>query len=885
MKHSLQQKAADDFRRTAEAAAERVIGRYSSSFGLATRLLREPVRTRVRSIYALVRIADEIVDGAAAGSGAGARLIAAALDDYEERTEAAMSAGFSTDLVIHAFATTSRACGIGTDLTRPFFASMRADLEVTSHTDASFARYVDGSAEVVGLMCLRVFATDGADRPVEPSPSLVEGARSLGAAFQKVNFLRDLGDDADGRGRTYFPGIDLHGPTERQKLDLLDDIDEDLARAQGAIAHLPVSSRAAVQSAHDLFAALSTRLRRTPAEVLRARRVRVPTAQKALIAARAALPGRRVPAGPAAGPGSAPAAGPRSAPAPASEQASDPAPRADARRVVIIGGGIAGLATAALLATEGHRVTVLERGQEVGGRAGTWREGGFTFDTGPSWWLMHECFEHFFALLGTRLEDHLDLVDLDPAYRVFGEEYARPLDLFGDRERSAAAFEAEERGAGDALRRHLDSAGAAYRMATAHFLYTTFSKVPARTLRELAPRSPALARLLGESLHDLAARTVRDARLRQVLGYPAVFLGATPRTAPSLYHLMSAMDLEDGVRYPRGGFTRFVEVLRALAEDAGAEIRTGAEVTGIRTTPSGRGVGARRARVTGIEVRAADEALADDEARTEGETSTAGETRAAGASTETIDADVVVSAADLHHTETALLPRELQTYPESAWKRRTSGPGAVLAMLGVRGRVPELLHHSLFFTDDWDRNFAQITPVDARGATRAPDPASIYVCAPSRTDPTVAPEDRENLFVLIPVAPETADGRGIGRGGMDGAGDAEVEQAVDRAIAQIAERAHVPDLADRIELRRTVGPGDFTDAFHSWRGNALGPAHTLRQSAFLRGSNRSRRVEGLLYAGGTTVPGVGVPMCLISAENVLKRLRGDTSSTPLPEPL
>ncbi|MCG7309783.1 phytoene desaturase family protein [Brachybacterium sp. ACRRE] len=546
---------------------------------------------------------------------------------------------------------------------------------------------------------------------------------------------------------------------------------------------------------------------------------------------------------------------------------------------MIIGGGIAGLATAALLATEGHRVTVLERGQEVGGRAGTWREGGFTFDTGPSWWLMHECFEHFFALLGTRLEDHLDLVELDPAYRVFGEEYERPLDLFGDRERSAAAFEAEEEGAGDALRRHLDSAGAAYRMATSHFLYTTFSTVPARTLRELAPHAPALARLLGESLHDLAARTVRDTRLRQVLGYPAVFLGATPRTAPSLYHLMSAMDLEDGVRYPRGGFTRFVEVLRALAEDAGAEIRTGHEVTAIRTAPGGRGVGSRRARVTGVEVRAAGGAFAADGART------ADEAHAAGASTETIDADVVVSAADLHHTETALLPRELQTSPESAWTTRTSGPGAVLAMLGVRGRVPELLHHSLFFTDDWDRNFAQITPADARGATRAPDPASVYVCAPSRTDPTVAPEGSENLFVLIPVAPETADGRGIGRGGRDGAGDAEVEQAVDRAIAQIAEKAHVPDLAERIELRRTVGPGDFTDAFHSWRGNALGPAHTLRQSAFLRGSNRSRRVDGLLYAGGTTVPGVGVPMCLISAENVLKRLRGDTTSTPLPEPL
>jgi phytoene desaturase len=525
--------------------------------------------------------------------------------------------------------------------------------------------------------------------------------------------------------------------------------------------------------------------------------------------------------------------------------------------VVIIGGGVAGLATAALLATEGHRVTVLERGEEVGGRAGTWREGGFTFDTGPSWWLMDECFEHFFALLGERIEDHLDLVDLDPAYRVLGEEYAHPLDLFGDRERSAAAFEAEETGAGDALRTHLDSARGAYEMATSSFLYTTFSAVPVRTLLRLAPRAGSLARLLGESLHDLAARTVADTRLRQVLGYPAVFLGATARTAPSLYHLMSAMDLEDGVRYPRGGFTRFIEVLRGLAEDAGAEIRTGVEVTRIRTTEQGR------PRVTGVDARPAD----------------------GSGGTEAIDADVVVSAADLHHTETSLLPRAQQTHPERSWRSRTSGPGAVLAMLGVRGRVPELLHHTLLFTDDWDRNFAQITTSSAEEATRAPDPASIYVCTPSRTDPSVAPAGDENLFVLIPVAPETADGRGIGRGGIDGAGDGEVERAVDRAITQITDWAHVPDLAERVVVRRTVGPGDFTDAFHSWRGNALGPAHTLRQSALLRGSNRSRKVEGLLYAGGTTVPGIGVPMCLISAENVLKRLRGDTSSMPLPEPL
>lgn len=539
-------------------------------------------------------------------------------------------------------------------------------------------------------------------------------------------------------------------------------------------------------------------------------------------------------------------------------------PAPEPRRIAIIGGGVAGLASAALLAADGHAVTVVERSEELGGRASRWESEGFTFDTGPSWWLMPECFEHFFALLGERLEDHVDLVRLDPGYRVLGERYPAPLDLRGSRADSIAAFEREEPGAGAALAAYLDSAREAYDLATDSFLYTTFSRVSARTVASVLPRAGTLARLLLESLHDRAARTVTDTRLRQVLGYPAVFLGATPRTAPSIYHLMSAMDLEDGVRYPLGGFSRLVQALRRLALDRGVVLRTGTEATAIRTAPrAGRVPGRRRLQVTGLTVRAAP-ADADAPAGPE----------------EFLPADLVVSAADLHHTETALLPAEAQTYPQPYWDRRTSGPGAVLALLGVRGGLPQLAHHTLLFTEDWDANFAHILD----GPPRAPDPASLYVCRPSATDPSVAPPGHENLFVLIPVPPDAPDGTGLGRGGLDGGGDAPVEEAADRAIAQIAAWAGIEDLAGRITVRRTVGPGDFAEDLHSWRGNALGPAHTLRQSAFLRGSQRSRRVEGLYYAGGSTVPGVGLPMCLISAENVLKLVRGDRSDGPLPVP-
>ncbi|MEN2737305.1 phytoene desaturase family protein [Microbacterium sp. X-17] len=526
-----------------------------------------------------------------------------------------------------------------------------------------------------------------------------------------------------------------------------------------------------------------------------------------------------------------------------------------ADRVVIVGGGIAGLATAALLARDGRRVTLLEQNGALGGRAGLWEADGFRFDTGPSWYLMPEVFDHFFRLLGTSAAEQLDLVTLDPGYRLFAESGEVPLDVRADGRANRALFESVEPGGAAALDRYLASAAETYRLAVDRFLYATFATPGPLLDPAVLRRAGRLARLLLEPLDRYAAGFVRDTRLRQLLGYPAVFLGTSPGRAPSMYHLMSHLDLDDGVRYPLGGFTELIRRIAALAEAAGAELVTGARVTAIRTEP-GRG---RRARATGVEYVDA-----------------AGRRRVA-------EADVVVSAADLHHTETELLPPAVRTHPERHWDRRDPGPGAVLAMLGVRGRLPQLTHHNLFFTTDWEDGFARIYGAQ-RGFGRGtviPDPASLYVCKPSATDPGVAPEGSENLFVLVPVAADVS----IGRGGVDGAGDRLVEKTVDAAIGQVGDWAGIPDLADRIVVRRTVGPDDFAHDVNAWMGGALGLAHTLRQSAFLRPGNASKRVDGLLYAGSSTIPGIGLPMCLISAELVLKRLRGDDSAAPLPEPL
>ncbi len=263
-----------------------VIARYSTSFAMATRLLSPAIRSQVEDVYALVRVADEVVDGATTQAGLDALAAARILNDLERDTEQALEDGFSANLVVHAFARTALATGFGVELTRPFFASMRMDLDQREHDQRSFDEYVYGSAEVVGLMCLRAFLHGETVTP-EQDARLVEGARKLGAAFQKVNFLRDLAADFHTLGRSYFPGVAVGSFTEEDKLRLVDDIDADLAVSAAIVPELPAGARRAVWLAQALFQELNVRIRRTPADRLIEARVRVPAAVKWRLAAQA----------------------------------------------------------------------------------------------------------------------------------------------------------------------------------------------------------------------------------------------------------------------------------------------------------------------------------------------------------------------------------------------------------------------------------------------------------------------------------------------------------------------------------------------------------------------------------------------------------------------
>ncbi|TFH71762.1 squalene/phytoene synthase family protein [Cellulomonas sp. HD19AZ1] len=269
---------------TATRASAVVLRAYSTSFGLGTRLLGGRARRDIEAVYALVRLADEVVD-TYRGPDAGAEL-----DELEEQVARALRTGYSTNVVVHAFARTARRTGIGHAEIDPFFASMRADLTVRTHDRESYERYVYGSAEVVGVMCLRVFLDAElrlGDPRVDPAPEAVAGARALGAAFQKINFLRDLAADSGDLGRAYLPGVDPAHLTEDDVRAVLDEIAGDLARARAALPLLPTRARCAVAATTGLYDRLLADLAATPVEVLRERRVRVPGPVKALVVARA----------------------------------------------------------------------------------------------------------------------------------------------------------------------------------------------------------------------------------------------------------------------------------------------------------------------------------------------------------------------------------------------------------------------------------------------------------------------------------------------------------------------------------------------------------------------------------------------------------------------
>lgn len=498
-----------------------------------------------------------------------------------------------------------------------------------------------------------------------------------------------------------------------------------------------------------------------------------------------------------------------------------------AERVIIIGAGYGGMALANLLGKVGYIVEVFEKNDYLGGRIEALRDKGFVFDLGPSWYLMPEIFQQYYELFGTSATDRLGLIRLSPGYRVFFEN--KPVvDVTGDIAKDQRLFESIEKGAGKKLEKYLRRSTRTYNLATRYFLYNNFERLSVVLRWPIIKNSWLMVSLALQSLDQYIGRIFRDIRLKQLLQYHMVFLGSSPFEAPAIYSLMSHLDFSSGVYYPRKGILSLVDDMKALGQGFNITYHTNSEVAEI-LVENNQAVGIRLA--DGKEIRS----------------------------------DAVVSNADLAFSETKLLKAADRTYPAEYWQQRQAGPSALLVSLGIRGKLTNLLHHNLYFVEKWRDNFDDIYK-----AKNIPRHASIYVCNPTKTDASLAPANHENLFILMPIPAGVSLSR------------KQEARLAKQAIDIISQNIGTGDLSQRIATKHIFGPQSFESRFHAWQYNAFGgESHKLAQSAIFRTKNYSKKVKNLYYVGAGTLPGIGLPMCIISAQLAYKRITGNKQAGPL----
>jgi phytoene desaturase len=478
------------------------------------------------------------------------------------------------------------------------------------------------------------------------------------------------------------------------------------------------------------------------------------------------------------------------------------------KTIAVIGSGFSSLTAAATLAREGANVFILEKNSQPGGRARQFTADGFTFDMGPSWYWMPEVFERFFNTMGRTAGDFYALKRLDPSYRILyrDEEMHVPADL----DALYALFEAREPGSAAKLKRFLEEAGYKYRVGMEEFVWK-----PSYSVREFLDWrivKSAFRLQMFSSVSKQVRRLFKDEKLIELLEFPVLFLGATPQNTPALYSLMNYADLVLGTWYPMGGMYEVVRALVQVAEEAGVRFHYDEEVRQIETR-DGRAV-----------------AVVTDKGRYE--------------------VDVVVSGADYHHTEQVLLDAADRTYTEAYWDSRVMAPSSLLFYLGVEGKVPGLEHHNLFFDADFHAH-----AIDIYEKPKWPEEPLFYVCAPSVTDPSVAPEGMENLFMLIPLAPDLEDT------------EAMRDKYYDIVMERLERRTGFP-VRERVVYKRGYAHRDFVADYHAYKGNAYGLSNTLMQTAFLKPKMRHRKVSNLFYTGQLTTPGPGMPPAIISGQVV-----------------
>ncbi|HEY5692207.1 MAG TPA: phytoene desaturase family protein [Cyclobacteriaceae bacterium] len=483
------------------------------------------------------------------------------------------------------------------------------------------------------------------------------------------------------------------------------------------------------------------------------------------------------------------------------------------KNVAVIGAGFAGISAATTLASNGFDVTVYEKNDSPGGRARKFESNGFTFDMGPSWYWMPDVFERYFNRFNKTVADYYELERLSPSYRVFFSKDSI-WDIPSTKEGLYDLFEKEEKGSSEQLKKFLKEGEFKYKIGVDELVYK-----PGISITELIDFKLAKGVLklhVFQSISKYIRKYFKSPKLIQLLEFPVLFLGASPADTPALYSLMNYADMALGTWYPKGGMHKIIEGMVKLAEEKGVIFSYNSDV---------QSLGLNSTKIKSLKVNGTD-----------------------------IKVDYVVAGADYHHVEQNLLPESHRRYTETYWQSRKLAPSSLIFYLGVNKQLNNLIHHNLFFDED----FAQHTREIYQNPSWPTNPL-FYVCCPSKTDNSVAPEGNENLFVLVPVAAGLED---------DEATREKYYDLVMRRIEKLTNQSIIP----HITYKRSYAHLDFIENYNSYKGNAYGLANTIKQTANLKPSILNNKVTNLFYTGQLTVPGPGVPPSLISGQVVADEL-------------
>lgn len=483
------------------------------------------------------------------------------------------------------------------------------------------------------------------------------------------------------------------------------------------------------------------------------------------------------------------------------------------KKIAIIGSGFSGLSAAAYAAKDGFEVHVFEKHNQPGGRARQFcTEEGFVFDMGPSWYWMPDVMEDFFMDFNFKASDFFELISLNPQFEmIFSDEKIAVPENYQELK---MLFEKTEKGAGNKLDKFMNAAKFKYEVGMKDFV----TKPSHSWFEFVSPKiaKSALKLDLLTNFRTYVAKYFKNEKLKTLMEFPVIFLGASPKNIPALYSLMNYGGYALGTHYPMGGFYQLVLAMKKVAEKQGAIFHFDSNVEKINV---------RNGSVDSLTVNGKE-----------------------------LQFDAVIASSDYHHTET-LLEEEYRNYTEDYWRKRTFAPSCLIYYLGVNEIIPNLKHHTLFFENDLDDHIDCIY-----GEKKWPEKPLFYVCCPSKTDDKVAPKGKENLFLLMPLAIGINDD------------DTIREKFLSEMLQRIESLTGVENLASKIAYKKSYCVSDFISDYNAYGGNAYGLANTLNQTAVLKPKLKNKKIKNLFYTGQLTVPGPGVPPSIISGKIVAKEL-------------